>query len=73
MNILCARSACPVWRDPSVSLYFYNCISRVLLDRIPAAPDSQKILFSVIMDPVKTLGDSGMALEYTEEKLNGLD
>ena len=25
------------------------------------------------MDPVKTLGESSMALEYTEEKLNGLD
>ena len=39
----------------------------------PAAPDSQKLLFSAIIEPVKILGGSVMALEYTEEKLNSLD
>ena len=35
--------------------------------------NSQKLPFSAILKPVEPAGGRGMALEYTEEKLNSLD
>ena len=74
-----------VCRWMPVSLFLKGCI-RNSCHKLPwhtcghghydgrsAAAHSQKILFSVIIEPVKTPGGSGTALEYTEEKLNGLD
>ncbi len=52
---------------------FCRCFKHRHYDGRPATANSQKLPFSAILKPVEPAGGRGMALEYTEEKLNSLD